>query len=134
MKTEYWAKAPKVPYTQRMLTNGKILAIKKLKKVDEKQQEQFINEVYIMSKIDHWNIIKLLGCCLEMEVPLLVYEFVPNGSLYHHIHYPRDEFHITWEMRLRIAADAAAALAYLHSDCSLPNISWGCQVSQHTVG
>ncbi|GAB2229132.1 hypothetical protein Droror1_Dr00023267 [Drosera rotundifolia] len=103
-----------------MLTDGKIVAIKKSKKVDENQREQFINEVYIMSQISHRNIVKLLGCCLETEVPLLVYEFIPNGTLYHHIHYPSDEFHITWEMRLQIATDSAAALAYLHSDSSLP--------------
>ncbi|KAL9259980.1 Wall-associated receptor kinase 5-like protein [Drosera capensis] len=103
-----------------MLTDGRIVAIKKSKKVDENQREQFINEVYIMSQINHRNIVKLLGCCLETEVPLLVYEFVPNGTLYHHIHFPSDEFHITWEMRLQIATNSAAALAYLHSDSSFP--------------
>ncbi|KAL9259970.1 Wall-associated receptor kinase-like 9-like protein [Drosera capensis] len=103
-----------------MLADGKIVAIKKSKKIDESQLEQFINELVILSQVNHRYIVKLLGCCLETEVPLLVYEFVPNGTLFQHIHNPSEDFHITWAMRLQIATDAAGALAYLHSDSSSP--------------
>lgn len=103
-----------------MLTDGRIIAVKKSKKVDESQLEPFINEVVILSQINHRNVVKLLGCCLETEVPLLVYEFIPNGTLSQHIHYPSEEFHISWRMRLQIAAESAGAIAYLHSSSSTP--------------
>ncbi|XP_021746353.1 wall-associated receptor kinase 5-like [Chenopodium quinoa] len=103
-----------------MLGEGRIVAVKKSKLVKESNREVFINEVVILSLISHRNIVKLLGCCLETEVPLLVYEFIPNGTLCHHIHYPNAEFQITWKMRLQIASDSAGALAYLHSSSSIP--------------
>ncbi|XP_021860582.2 uncharacterized protein [Spinacia oleracea] len=104
-----------------MLGEGRIVAIKKSKIVEgENQVTEFINEMVILSRINHRNIVKLLGCCLETEVPLLVYEFIPNGTLFRHIHNPCEEFPITWKLRLQIASDSAGALAYLHSSSSIP--------------
>ncbi|KAK9673400.1 hypothetical protein RND81_12G165300 [Saponaria officinalis] len=103
-----------------MLMDGKIVAIKKAKKVDESQVGQFVNEVVILSQINHRNVVKLLECCLETEVPILVYEFVPNGTLNEHIHGQSEDFHVSWKMRLQIAAESAGAVAYLHSSSSAP--------------
>uniref|UniRef100_A0A803KMT7 Uncharacterized protein n=1 Tax=Chenopodium quinoa TaxID=63459 RepID=A0A803KMT7_CHEQI len=104
----------------RELAEGKIVAVKKPKKLEESEIMELINEIAILSQINHRNIVKLLGCCLETEVPLLVSEFIPNGTLFHHIHYPSEEFPITWKMRLQIASDSAGALAYLHCSSSIP--------------
>ncbi|KAM6552206.1 hypothetical protein CsatB_002014 [Cannabis sativa] len=94
-----------------MLEHGKIIAVKKSKIIDEAKLSEFINEVVILSQINHRNVVKLLGCCLETDVPLLVYEFIPNGTLSSYIHEQNDEFPFTWNMRLRIAIEVAGALS-----------------------
>ncbi|XP_010516829.1 PREDICTED: wall-associated receptor kinase-like 10 [Camelina sativa] len=104
-----------------MLVDGRIVAVKKSKVVDEDKLEEFINEVVILSQINHRNIVKLLGCCLETDVPVLVYEFIPNGNLFEHLHDELEDYTMTtWEVRLRIAVDIAGALSYLHSAASSP--------------
>ncbi|KAH9606901.1 hypothetical protein KSS87_019735, partial [Heliosperma pusillum] len=105
-----------------IILDDKQVAIKRSLKVDPNQVEQFINEVLILSQINNRNVVKLLGCCLETEVPLLVYEFINNGTLYAHLHDEEKVSHLTWNLRLRIASEIADVLSYLHTTISTPII------------
>eukprot|EP00258_Populus_trichocarpa_P029346 XP_024445365.1 putative wall-associated receptor kinase-like 11 [Populus trichocarpa] len=76
---------------------------------------------------DHYNVNRMLGQggwlmerSLQTEVPLLVSEFIPNGTLSQFLHYPNEELPLTWEMRLGIATEVAGALSYLQSAASIP--------------
>ncbi|CAJ1962726.1 unnamed protein product [Sphenostylis stenocarpa] len=101
-----------------MLIDGTIIAVKKFKV--QGKIEEFINEFVILSQINHRNVVKLLGSCLETEIPLLVYEFIPNGNLFEYLHEQNEDLPMTWDMRLRIATEVAGALFYLHSAASQP--------------
>nr|GEU51429.1 wall-associated receptor kinase 2-like [Tanacetum cinerariifolium] len=90
------------------LPDKRVVAIKKSQKLDKEQREQFINEMVILTQINHTNVVQLLGFCLETDVPLLAYEFVSNNTLHHHIHYRKSGVaRLSWDSRLRIAHEAA---------------------------
>ncbi|KAG6469571.1 hypothetical protein ZIOFF_070500 [Zingiber officinale] len=107
-----------------VLENQDVVAIKKPKIINEDLKKQFGIETLILSDVNHVNIVKLLGCCLEMEMPLLVYEFVPNGTLSDLIHKNENRALVSLDTRLQIAYQSADALDYLHSKVS-PQIIHG---------
>ncbi|XP_019199638.1 PREDICTED: wall-associated receptor kinase 3-like [Ipomoea nil] len=102
------------------LLDGRIVAVKNAKMMDPTQVEQFVNEVTVLSQINHRNIVKLFGCCLETEIPLLVYEFISNGTLSEHLHNKEKASKIRWLTRLKIASETAEVLSYLHFAASPP--------------
>ncbi|XP_062196821.1 wall-associated receptor kinase 5-like [Phragmites australis] len=105
-----------------VLKDTRVVAIKKCKLISERQEKEFGKEMLILSQVNHRNVVKLYGCCLEVEVPMLVYEFIPSGTLYQHIHGRHHGSRVSFTTRLKIAHDTAEALAYLHSWASPPII------------
>ncbi|XP_047971117.1 putative wall-associated receptor kinase-like 16 [Salvia hispanica] len=105
-----------------VLADARTVSIKRSTRVDPTQIEQFINEVVVLSQINHGNVVRLLGCCLEKDVPLLVYEFISNGTLSSHLHDEAKARALDWSMRLKIASETAGVLSYLHSSASTPII------------
>ncbi|KAM5587424.1 wall-associated receptor kinase 2-like [Rosa sericea] len=103
-----------------ILSDDIVVAIKKSKGGALTQSDHFVNEVIVLSQINHRNVVKLLGCCLETEVPLLVYEFITHGTLYEHIH--KKGSSLPFELRMKIATQSAEALSHLHSSISTPII------------
>jgi len=111
-----------------VLGNGEVVAVKKLwggslKKDTEKGGDEgsatdnsFDAEVRTLSKIRHKNIVKLLCCCTHDDSKLLVYEYMPNGSLGDVLHSSKAGL-LDWSTRYKIALDAAEGLSYLHQDC-----------------
>nr|CAB3465828.1 unnamed protein product [Digitaria exilis] len=94
------------------------VAVKK-PKFDSRLTDQFANEVIIQSRVLHKNIVNLIGCCLEVDVPILVYEYVSNGSLDKILH-GRNRMPLDLDLRLQIAAQSAKGLAYMHSEITTP--------------
>ncbi|KAJ1255193.1 hypothetical protein BS78_K280800 [Paspalum vaginatum] len=90
------------------------VAVKRCKAIDKSRKKEFVQELVILCHLSHPNIVKLVGCCLEFEAPMLVYEFAQNGNLNELLHgRPRRRVSLpTW---LRIAAESAEALAHLHT-------------------
>lgn len=81
------------------------------------EEDSFVNEITFQFKIKHINVVQLLGCCLETDVPILVYEFVSNGSLdvaLHGTHRPCTD--LTLQKRLDIAIGSAEALNHMHTN------------------
>lgn len=107
------------------LSNGKILAVKKLDKRASSQlnDDEFVDMVNSIDKIRHANVVELMGYCAEHGQRLLIYEYCGNGTLEDALH-ADDEFkkRLLWNTRIRMALGAARALEYLHEFCEPPII------------
>ncbi|KAF7109988.1 hypothetical protein CFC21_110157 [Triticum aestivum] len=94
----------------------KQVAVKRLDGINQGKRE-FLAEVQTIGSINHIYLVRLIGFCAEKSHRLLVYEYMPNGSLDRWIFQRHQEAPLDWKTRLRIITDVARGLAYLHSDC-----------------
>ncbi|CAL9093869.1 unnamed protein product [Musa acuminata var. zebrina] len=110
-----------------VLSNGETVAVKKLwgtskkdvENVNHSADDGFEAEVATLGKIRHKNIVKLWCCCTTKDCKLLVYEYMPNGSVGDLLHGSKGGL-LDWPTRYKIALDAAEGLSYLHHDCMPP--------------
>lgn len=107
-----------------ILNDGTLVAIKCAKLGNAKGTDQVLNEVRILCQVNHRSLVGLLGCCVELEQPMLVYEYISNGTLLEHLQHSKargpGQLKLNWVHRLRIAHDTAEGLAYLHSSAVPP--------------
>ncbi|XP_031262454.1 wall-associated receptor kinase-like 14 isoform X2 [Pistacia vera] len=101
------------------LHNDEWVAIKRFRYRDTDSIDQVMNEIKLLSSVSHPNLVRLLGCCIQEGEPILVYEFMPNGTLSQHLQRERGSG-LPWTIRLTIATETARAIAYLHSVMNPP--------------
>ncbi|XP_020578504.1 L-type lectin-domain containing receptor kinase IX.1-like [Phalaenopsis equestris] len=100
-----------------LLADSKLeVAIKRVSKGSQQGKKEYISEIKVISRLRHRNLVQLVGWCHERKELLLVYEFMPNGSLDSHL-YSRDRTrYLSWHLRFKIAVGLASALLYLHEE------------------
>ncbi|KAG7019663.1 Cysteine-rich receptor-like protein kinase 29, partial [Cucurbita argyrosperma subsp. argyrosperma] len=98
------------------LPNKRIVAVKRLSKVSGQGDDEFKNELLLLSKLHHRNLVKLLGFSFKQNEKLLIYEFLQNGSLEKFIFDPLKRQTLNWAMRYKIIQDITRGLVYLHED------------------
>ncbi|XP_043808357.1 G-type lectin S-receptor-like serine/threonine-protein kinase At1g61370 [Manihot esculenta] len=117
------------PVYKGRLQDGKDVAIKRLSSSSGQGVEEFKNEMTLISKLQHRNLVKLVGCCIEREEKILVYEFLSNKSLDTHLFDPIKKANLNWTIRYNIIKGIGRGLLYLHRDSCLRVIHRDLKVS-----
>ncbi|CAL5027817.1 unnamed protein product [Urochloa decumbens] len=110
-------------YRGRLDGTGQVVAIKQLNRDGNQGNKEFLVEVLMLSLLHHQNLVNLVGYCADGDQRLLVYEYMPLGSLEDHLHdLPPGKEALDWNTRMKIAAGAAKGLEYLHDKAQPPVI------------
>jgi serine/threonine protein kinase len=110
-------------YRGRLESTGQAVAVKQLDRNGVQGNREFLVEVLMLSLLHHDNLVNLIGYCADGDQRLLVYEYMPLGSLEDHLHdLPPDKEPLDWKTRMKIAAGAAKGLEYLHDKANPPVI------------
>ncbi|KAF8095942.1 hypothetical protein N665_0320s0069 [Sinapis alba] len=102
-----------------IFSNGTEVAVKRLSKTSGQGDTEFKNEVLVVAKLKHKNLVRLLGFCLEREERILVYEFLPNKSLDCFLFDTAKKGELDWTLRYKIIEGTARGIMYLHQDSHL---------------
>ncbi|XP_010255866.1 PREDICTED: serine/threonine-protein kinase CDL1-like [Nelumbo nucifera] len=104
------------------LGDGTVAAIKMVHREGKQGEREFRIEVDLLSRLHSPYLVELLGYCADQQHRLLIFEYMPNGSLHHHIHRTHKQYQpLDWATRLRIALDCARALEFLH-ELAVPTV------------